>query len=170
MNRKLSILIFLCVAAVTFEVVMLTVGAKKQSVEPALIGGNETPNASQTSPVEPDHTDGNEKPNSSQTSPIVPTTADLQPDDTPQSQSSPTQSHSSQPMSATQPVLPRAAESTPLIDDSVLLQARRELRQAQTEVSIPPADAVTSPDGRIHLKSGGTISAEEWQAARRHIP
>ncbi len=151
MNRKLSAIIFLCVAAVTFEIVMYAVGLNRQAVlpAPAEIASPGIPGEGTT---------------------IVPTTADLQPDEEPQTPSTPVLPRSAQTMPSPQTIQPGAPTTAPADDDAVLLQARRELRQAQTDVSIPSADAVTSPDGKIHLKSGGTISAQEWQAARNRVP
>lgn len=54
-----------------------------------------------------------------------------------------------------------AAHSDP-VDD----QARRVIETESPKIGIPPSASV-SPDGRIHLRSGGTISKEEWDNARR---
>ncbi len=150
MNKVLSVIICICVAAVTFEIVMMTVGFKQKAAQATV----------KTAPAVRGESAGG----------IVPTEADLQPDDAPQNTPAAARQPSPETQSVQQPSEQAPAPPVSPDDDSVLIQARRELRQAQTDVSIPPADAVTSPDGKIHLKSGGTISAEEWQSAKNRIP
>ncbi len=57
-----------------------------------------------------------------------------------------------------------ASKSTPV--DPVDEQARRVIQTESPKIGIPPSVSV-SPDGRVHLRSGGTISKEEWDNARR---
>lgn len=58
----------------------------------------------------------------------------------------------------------RPENSDPLTD-----QAKREIQRAQRDLAIPAPDSVSGKDGRIHLRSGGTISADEWERARRKV-
>ncbi len=46
--------------------------------------------------------------------------------------------------------------------------AKRVITRETPNVGLPPAGAV-SPDGQVHLRSGGSISIEEWNAAKRKL-
>ena len=60
---------------------------------------------------------------------------------------------------------PPAATNDPVMDE-----AKRVLERERQNLNLPPpAEGVTSADGRVHLRSGGSISREEWEAARRKL-
>jgi hypothetical protein len=46
--------------------------------------------------------------------------------------------------------------------------ARRAINREAPNVGLPPP-AITSPDGQVHLRTGGSISPEEWNAARAKL-
>ncbi len=46
--------------------------------------------------------------------------------------------------------------------------AKRVISREAPKVGLPPPAAV-SPDGQVHLRTGGTISADEWNEARRKL-
>ncbi len=46
--------------------------------------------------------------------------------------------------------------------------AKRVITREAPNVGLPPAGAV-SPDGQVHLRSGRSISVEEWNAAKRKL-
>jgi hypothetical protein len=51
-----------------------------------------------------------------------------------------------------------------LSEDPIESEARRVVDRESRKLDLPPP---VSQDGRIHLRSGGTISKEEWDAASR---
>lgn len=53
--------------------------------------------------------------------------------------------------------------------DPVTAQAQREVERAKRDLGLPPPAAAVTPDGRIHLRSGGTIRKEEWDRARSSL-
>ncbi len=60
--------------------------------------------------------------------------------------------------------LPSAARRA-LSDDPVETAARRAVERESQKLDLAPPKV--SEDGKIHLRSGGTVSKEEWEAARR---
>jgi hypothetical protein len=59
---------------------------------------------------------------------------------------------------------PIASESDP-----VAAEARRAVERASRELDLPPANAARDSEGRYRLRGGGSISAEEWERARRKV-
>ncbi len=58
--------------------------------------------------------------------------------------------------------------TAPTDSDPLTSQAQREVERARREVGLPPS-APADPNGRVHLRGGGTISAEEWEEAQRKL-
>jgi hypothetical protein len=56
----------------------------------------------------------------------------------------------------------------PVAGDPVEEEARRAVSREGATLGLPPP-ATVSPDGRVHLRTGGTISADEWNEARRKL-
>jgi hypothetical protein len=54
-------------------------------------------------------------------------------------------------------------------NDPVTDEARRAVERASRELDLPPPNAARDTDGRIRLRSGGVLSEEEWQRARRKV-
>lgn len=57
--------------------------------------------------------------------------------------------------------------NTGLNVDPVEAQARQELERLRREFGV--GSAPVGPDGRVHLRSGGSISPEEWERAVRNL-
>lgn len=53
--------------------------------------------------------------------------------------------------------------------DPVTAQAQREVERAKRDLGLPPPADSVSPDGRIHLRSGGTIRKDDWDKARQGL-
>lgn len=54
--------------------------------------------------------------------------------------------------------------------DPVEAEARRALERAKRNIDIPLADTTPKDsDGRIHLRGGGSVGKEDWDAARRAV-
>ena len=53
--------------------------------------------------------------------------------------------------------------------DPATAQAQREIQRFRQENGLYPPDPPPSSDGRIRLRSGGSISQEEWENARRKV-
>ncbi len=67
------------------------------------------------------------------------------------------------------PATPGASTGTaPTEADPLTAQAQREIERAKRGLNLPPPNAV-GPDGRVRLRGGGSISVEEWEAARRKL-
>ena len=62
---------------------------------------------------------------------------------------------------------PSISSPTAMDPDSVEAQAKREMERLQREhgVRTPPL----GPDGRVHLQSGGALTPEEYDNARRAL-
>lgn len=56
---------------------------------------------------------------------------------------------------------------TPAVDP-LTAEAQRAVERADQRLGLPPPGSVDA-QGRIHLRTGGTISKEEWDAARRKV-
>ncbi|HZP83484.1 MAG TPA: hypothetical protein VFB21_17700 [Chthonomonadaceae bacterium] len=68
--------------------------------------------------------------------------------------------------------LPPASSPTsaPVSADPITAQAQREIERARQDYNLPaPAPGVVSPDGKVHLRGGGTLRPDEWEAARRKL-
>jgi hypothetical protein len=65
--------------------------------------------------------------------------------------------------SGTQPSVAPSTSGDPLED-----AARRAISREAPNVGLPPP-AATSPDGVVHLRTGGSISAQEWNDARAKL-
>lgn len=68
--------------------------------------------------------------------------------------------------------LPPVSASTPasVSSDPITAQAQREIERARQDYNLPaPTPGVVSPDGKVHLRGGGTLRPEEWEAARRKL-
>lgn len=63
--------------------------------------------------------------------------------------------------------LPGSQPAEPLEQNSVEARARRELDRLRQEAGLanPPADS----SGQVHLQTGGSLSADEWQRAQRAL-
>ncbi|HXG24100.1 MAG TPA: hypothetical protein VNJ09_06045 [Chthonomonadales bacterium] len=57
--------------------------------------------------------------------------------------------------------------NTGLYVDPVEVQARQELERLRREFGV--GTAPVGPDGRVHLRGGGSISPEEWERAMRSL-
>jgi hypothetical protein len=64
--------------------------------------------------------------------------------------------------------LPDGTASSAAATDPLTDQARREVERARSDIGLPPPETV-DPGGRVHLRSGGTLSMDEWEAARRKL-
>ncbi|MCX6379114.1 MAG: zinc ribbon domain-containing protein [Armatimonadetes bacterium] len=54
--------------------------------------------------------------------------------------------------------------------DPVEAEARRALERAKRNIDIPLADTTPKDsDGRIHLRGGGSVSKDDWNAARNAV-
>jgi hypothetical protein len=60
------------------------------------------------------------------------------------------------------PFVPSGITADPLAE-----QAQRELERLQREIGM--SKVPISPDGQVHLRSGGTISPEEWKRAAKSL-
>lgn len=56
------------------------------------------------------------------------------------------------------------ADSDPILDEG-----KRALEREKRHLDLPSSDGVVSSDGRVHLRSGGSISPEEWREAQRKL-
>jgi hypothetical protein len=68
--------------------------------------------------------------------------------------------------------LPPVSASTPasVSSDPITAQAQREIERARQDYNLPvPASGVASPDGKVHLRGGGTLRPDEWEVARRKL-
>jgi len=66
------------------------------------------------------------------------------------------------------PIPPSAgAGPSPLPEDPLIAEARRTIQRLQQEHGLAPPP--TDEAGRVHLRSGGTISREEWERAARSL-
>lgn len=54
-------------------------------------------------------------------------------------------------------------------NDPVAAEAKRAVDRARGELALPPPNAQRDENGRYRLRSGGAISQEEWERARRSI-
>jgi hypothetical protein len=72
-------------------------------------------------------------------------------------------------MPAEMPSAQPAPPSAPQESDPLVEQAKREIERARGEIGSPPPNAATDANGRLRLRSGGSISREEWEAARRNV-
>ncbi len=54
-------------------------------------------------------------------------------------------------------------------NDPVAAEARRAVDREARNLDLPPPNAVRDENGRYRLRSGGSISAEEWEQARRKV-
>jgi hypothetical protein len=81
--------------------------------------------------------------------------------------------HSNAPVVAATPSTPQrvapaaglnAEARKALSEDPVAAEARRAVDRESKRLDLPPP---VSQDGKVHLRSGGTISQEEWNAASR---
>lgn len=70
------------------------------------------------------------------------------------------------PSSAEAPVDQKTAARRALSDDPIEAEARRAVDRESQKLNLTPQ---VSQDGKIHLRSGGTISKEEWDAASRKV-
>lgn len=61
----------------------------------------------------------------------------------------------------------KAPSGTGLYADPVEAQARQELERLRREFGV--GSAPVGPDGRVHLRGGGSISPEEWERAVRSL-
>lgn len=62
---------------------------------------------------------------------------------------------------------PAREAASPALQDPIRETARQEVEKARDEGIVPAAPPTA--DGRIHLRSGGTISRDEWDAAQRKV-
>lgn len=71
------------------------------------------------------------------------------------------------PFSGTGPAPSASVPAAPAGQDPLIEEAQRTIRRLQEEHGLtpPPADDA----GRVHLRSGGSISAEEWERAARSL-
>ena len=52
--------------------------------------------------------------------------------------------------------------------DPLTSEAQRAVERAHQQLGLPPPGSVDA-QGRVHLRAGGAISKEEWEAARRKV-
>ncbi|MGC8668046.1 MAG: hypothetical protein ACP5VE_08040 [Chthonomonadales bacterium] len=60
-----------------------------------------------------------------------------------------------------------SSEAAPAEEDPLIAEARRTIRRLQEEHGLAPPP--TDEAGRVHLRSGGSISREEWERAARSL-
>ncbi|MCW3053750.1 MAG: hypothetical protein JWN14_2920 [Chthonomonadales bacterium] len=71
------------------------------------------------------------------------------------------------PQSDTPATTQDAAVRRALSDDPIESEARRVVDRESQKLNLPPP--AVSADGKIHLRSGGTISQKDWDAASRKV-
>ena len=73
------------------------------------------------------------------------------------------------PQSASSEATPNP-QATPESSDPLMSEAQRVLARERRNLDLaPPPNAAKDANGRIRLRSGGSISPEEWEAARRKV-
>lgn len=71
------------------------------------------------------------------------------------------------PQSASPATTQDAAVRKALSEDPIESEARRVVDRESQKLNLPPP--AVSADGKIHLRSGGTISQKDWDAASRKV-
>ena len=54
-------------------------------------------------------------------------------------------------------------------EDPLTTRAKTEIENAKLEYNLPEGKSVESSDGKIHLRSGKTLTPEEYQAAKKAV-
>lgn len=85
------------------------------------------------------------------------------------STSAPAASSATSPIPSNPAVSPDTTAPPALSSDPVTAEAQKAVEKANRQLGLPPPSGSVDKQGRIHLKSGGTISKEEWEAARRKV-
>jgi hypothetical protein len=74
------------------------------------------------------------------------------------------------PLPSSVPLPDSTSTPAPASADSITAQAQREIERARQDYNLPaPTSGVVSPDGKVHLRGGGTLRPDEWEAARRKL-
>lgn len=68
------------------------------------------------------------------------------------------------------PVAPDSLSKPPATDtDPATDAARGVVERAERDMGAPPSTSATGPDGLVHLRNGGTITREQWDAAAKKV-
>jgi hypothetical protein len=71
------------------------------------------------------------------------------------------------PITAPTPSVDEAANAAVNDSDPVVEESKRFIDRESRRAGLP--DPPTSSDGRVHLRGGGSISADQYRDAQRHV-